>query len=55
MPKRPSPPAIVALCCLALSVLLSGCYETASEKQAREKLEQRIKAIENELDRPRSN
>lgn len=47
------PPVIVAMCCLALSVLLAGCYETVSEKQAREKLEQRIKAIENELDRPR--
>jgi outer membrane lipoprotein-sorting protein len=47
------PSVIVALCCLALSVLLSGCYETVNEKQAREKLEQRVKAIENEMDRPR--
>lgn len=40
MRKRPLPATRVALCCLALSVLLSGCYETVSEKQAREKLEQ---------------
>lgn len=34
-------------------VALSGCGENVPQRQAREKLEQRVKAIENEMDRPR--
>lgn len=36
-----------------LLVFLSGCSENVPQREAREKSEQRVKAIENELDRPR--